>query len=522
MTLRELFERSNATCQRLIREEDGVVLGVMVVTLMSLFLMAAATFAVGEHIRDRIEIQNAVDAAAYSAAVVEADTISRVAAINQAIAWTYVQMAKRHIHYITAKWLVEVDNEVWGDYQDILSHKVSWPSTVSSSGLYDVTLNRNSTITPKNLRALASGLRANVTQQLQSDIASNRRDIDDMHNAQTNLMGSMTRRVKDTAEAVLRMNLGPSTDLQFNVLFGPDDQPVQLDNLHKLGETHFLSSIGLTTDGAADSAIGPGADGGSRRFFPSRPLGTDPWRKYQNASNALIAEWNYNRRGRRRIYTTYGSYWKYSPTIHRAGTVKGSQAQGSDPLFRIDSIDPLGLKKSYFEGDGTILVACARPIRHPFRLFINNGGSGGFYDAFKGADANNKPRYMMAVSASRAGYRDGSEGNYNPCNDMISGNSFYNSTKNLGETDWDAVLIPIRRAWTGRAGGTWDTGHEADVLKELWEGNRWQSLSGGWTGSLQGQGQLPGAVRMLKFDKEKSILTGFGTTPEKLSKSLYH
>ena len=85
--------------------EDGAAL---VMTLGIFFLMYVAilsVYTVATAVRERIHLQNAVDAAAYSAAVVQADTFSRVAAINRAMAWTYVQMGRRQLDYAVLKWL---------------------------------------------------------------------------------------------------------------------------------------------------------------------------------------------------------------------------------------------------------------------------------------------------------------------------------------------------------------------------------------------------------------------------------
>ena len=63
-----------------------------------------SVYAAGETVRQRMELQNAADAAAYSGAAVQADTLSRVVCINQAMSWTYVMMNRRVMDYITDKW----------------------------------------------------------------------------------------------------------------------------------------------------------------------------------------------------------------------------------------------------------------------------------------------------------------------------------------------------------------------------------------------------------------------------------
>ncbi len=90
---------------RLGRDESGVA--VMFVLCMFLFLFALCTsvWFFGENVRRKAELQNACDAAAYSASVVQADGLSRMAVVNRAMAWSYIQMTKMQMDYITLRWL---------------------------------------------------------------------------------------------------------------------------------------------------------------------------------------------------------------------------------------------------------------------------------------------------------------------------------------------------------------------------------------------------------------------------------
>ena len=90
---------------RLGRDEDGAVL---VITLAIFFLMyigCMGVYAISMSVKERIQLQNAADAAAYSAAVVQADTLSRIATINRAMSWTYVQMTREQMDYIVLRLL---------------------------------------------------------------------------------------------------------------------------------------------------------------------------------------------------------------------------------------------------------------------------------------------------------------------------------------------------------------------------------------------------------------------------------
>ncbi len=87
------------------RDAQGFVIMPTLGIFLLLFVFCSSIYAIGETIHQRIKLQNACDAAAYSAAVIQADGLSRMAAINRAMAWTYVQMTNRQMDYITYKWL---------------------------------------------------------------------------------------------------------------------------------------------------------------------------------------------------------------------------------------------------------------------------------------------------------------------------------------------------------------------------------------------------------------------------------
>ena len=83
------------------QDNEGFVLMMTLSIFLFLFVLCSAIYAVGETIHQKIRLQNACDAAAYSAAVVQADGLSRMATINKALSWTYVQMTNHQMDYIT-------------------------------------------------------------------------------------------------------------------------------------------------------------------------------------------------------------------------------------------------------------------------------------------------------------------------------------------------------------------------------------------------------------------------------------
>ena len=104
-----------AEMNRLRREESGVALMLTLSVVLLLYVLCAGVYAVGETARQKIEIQNACDTAAYSAALVEADGLSRMAMVNRALAWTYIMLTNMQIDYLTYKWLQLVEGRFSDD-----------------------------------------------------------------------------------------------------------------------------------------------------------------------------------------------------------------------------------------------------------------------------------------------------------------------------------------------------------------------------------------------------------------------
>lgn len=103
--MRLIFKIAKTKASSLAEDDCGSALAVTLAVFLFLFLLCAGSYVVGETIQEKIELQNACDAAAYSAAAIQADGLSRMATVNKAMAWTYIQMTNRQMDYITAKWL---------------------------------------------------------------------------------------------------------------------------------------------------------------------------------------------------------------------------------------------------------------------------------------------------------------------------------------------------------------------------------------------------------------------------------
>jgi len=103
--MKRILKAAGQSIVRLGRDESGAAFLVTLALFMFMFMLCSGVYTIGDMVRQRIELQNAADAAAYSAAVIQADTVSRVATINRAMAWTYLQMTRRQMDYIVDKWV---------------------------------------------------------------------------------------------------------------------------------------------------------------------------------------------------------------------------------------------------------------------------------------------------------------------------------------------------------------------------------------------------------------------------------
>ena len=116
--MKTLFARCLTRIKSLRGDEEGFVVMATLGIFLMLFVLCASIYAVGETARQKIRIQNACDAAAYSAAVVQADGLSRMASINRAMAQTYVHMTNLQMDYITYRWMRLTAQRFYQDYEN--------------------------------------------------------------------------------------------------------------------------------------------------------------------------------------------------------------------------------------------------------------------------------------------------------------------------------------------------------------------------------------------------------------------
>jgi len=516
---------------RLYRDESGVVLAFTVIVFLALFVMVGAVYAVGETVRQRIELQNAADAAAYSAAVVQADAISRIAALNRAMAWTYVQMVKHEMDFTVDRWLEETLLR-WGKDLD-KARKFAAKSTCFKFDFYageflphrvHVKINRRkwywaSSLAMARLNALAAGKNY---LQLMPVILRDRRNIRAMNRAETHIIANLPRRIRETVKQSLNDNLADTWNDRF-VDGGADFRfAVETGNWQALANPGYLERSSTFRVQRNEGEFLKYADKPKDPFRVfDRGIDTrrhDGWfvlkrgvqgiqRHYHQKNNYLLAEWKWG-----------ATQWHWTPTPHPicipmyrkrpiGNRVTGAEAIKGLFLFtRTELAVPWVLKKTFFGRDGAIVVGVARRLNNPMQFMIGDRERPGLYGAYSaGSD-----RTMWTASAARAGYAIGSgrtraaglPGNYL---------STWEPPDNLKWSDWDAILLPLHRAWSNGRGHTWSGLSGTRILDHLWRSSRWQALTGGSGVSLDRIGSnhpppgLRGRMRYSDHDIERML-----------------
>ena len=534
---------------RLGRDDDGVALVTTLAVFMFMYLVCIGVYAIGTAVKTRIHLQNACDAAAYSAAVVQADTLSRIATINRAMSWTYVQMTRRQMDYIVWKWLEHTVCHYKEDastalywYQTPLregrvicpdpshswwqlwSSKEPQPSRSSHGASNYVTLNNRN---PHQLISSLKEMDRDFLNQLPSyaesfystvggwDESRLAKQIDDDKSAiremnwkEHRLALELHDRIDATATNVFYANLPIElTAVSVRVFQSEDPLRHEREDLLKEEVGYFKHLKNNAEDEHRFIAFSIPAlrgewdhDGAILRTFK---LGIDRWfvrgdgsrstedrwdiqRSYKHwQRDILLSTWNWSAAYSRCYWvsTATGGYWVHLPPVVRTSTYGScphshlndtcsniggnyeakcygdNSSRGApvcwEELSHIgERCEPLVLRKEYFDKNGTITVGIAVENDNPwapiFRL-VPDGWRRGIFSAFN----IGTPRYTVCFASAKAGYKDLSQAP----NDRSYWVSWRNERDwNLCQSDWDAVLIPVRRAEAFASDGSWDNG----------------------------------------------------------------
>lgn len=475
-----LLRQANEWCRRLWRDEGGVVLALTVVVFMMLFLLAWACFAVGEIVRERIELQNAADSAAYSGALVQADHLSRIAAINRAMAWTYVMLDQMTMDYIVDKWLEKVvdqwDKDDWKAYlfNQIGMCNFGRPMYYFNGALGSdkyVRLNRSQLVSINSIRmhrmmARAPGFSRSWGSNygtLRSHIVQAKANIKAMNAAEDDLIGQVENRIRTMVASAVRQNIAETdndrdaggADIEHHLEIKPATWWFRALRNRQDDETQFLAHADFY-DGPR-STFGEGTD----VWFVRSDGGDGLQREYEQKSQALIAEWNW-----------WSTKWIIVegvcvpapfPRISGSSTIRGSDVR--DGQFAMVKARPRVLREEFFLRDGTIAVGVKRRLNNPFFFIFGSLAEEGMFRFFNPSPG--RPRDMWGVATAIAGYQSPNEpgdGRYEVTYEDVPIRKLWN----LKTGDWDAELVPLHRAWArGESGRSLQGETAATVLSKM-------------------------------------------------------
>ena len=464
-----MMQRLNRAVIRLWHDESGVILAFSVIVFLTLFMMVCAVYAVGETVRQRIELQNAADAAAYSAAIVQADTLSRVAAINRAMSWTYVQLCRMEMDYIVDKWLYLVDNAWTADNSRMRTYNFSGTCNRGSSyyNTGDITLNNSQTVSIGTIRNARSNARAARKDfgSLAAPIRTARSLIETMGGVQVGLVNQLRARIESTAVRVLRANISQNWNDSIaggaNIAYclKHDQQP--LDDYFQVltDEADFMRHSNYIPDQGNSPTAVLGTGSGNNEWYPNLGRNDGIQRGYVQRGNALVARWSWWSTRWQWVRTQYYSYCRRVGRISGQTTVRGQDGYEAD-TFNTVVAQPRILRPVFFgrngQATGTIAVGLTRRLNNPLQFLVAGGGLGVFAP-FTVSQGN---RYMWTVATARAAYNPPQAGATIPREDclgeyqeMWTAPADANALWNLKTSDWDAVLLPLARAWNPGSAG---------------------------------------------------------------------
>ena len=490
-----MIRSAKNTTKKLLIEDSGIAMPISLLVFLFLTFVCMSVFALGEVIRARTELQYKVDNAAYAAALVQADSLSRIAVLNRALAWTYAQTNKRQMDYIVNRWLSEsydafiedADQAAALHYADsqtaCINHRISIPenkrlhtteynygktdvlygvtkeigidtleSLVASSvsggalpggkiihGIFEEGTNKNAIELQKAVDVLRPALTI-----LQDNIKVGSDNIHTINEQIKSIKEYLPDRIYRAAAAII----GKNTGNVFSVALGEfsyKEKQTALD-LFALPDSWSEFKSGYIVDSDTDQWDEKGwwtavvnKDGGYIKHKYNGNFNLQ-WLKYHVC-------WSCQPDKNIHIYQVPENLPKVrtvSLGISPDGTAWGNICDGvlwnNSP-----EVKPAKLKSEFFGKDGSIVVAAKTPIPD---LFGNVFGKNKFLN-FR-VNGN-----LWAVAAARAGYRNG---------EKYENSKFLNEDKwNLFKDDWEPMFLPVGRCWK-----SWDgekfTGDGADKV----------------------------------------------------------
>lgn len=521
------------------RDEDGAALVVTLAIFFLMYLGCCGVFAISVGVRERTHLQNACDAAAYSAAIVQADTLSRIAAINRAMSWTYAQMTRRQMDFITYKWLEETgkhwddDKRRAEDWADSTIHPT--PAICSLAALPVgghlrtdhsfaapemplITLYgaRGSGMTTRHMISIHDSAfsmshvggddsffssRFPGIESMSSQIHADREAIRDMGKAIDKLKKEYRDKAEKAVKETLASNLedasvsGATADTAYYCEIKEMTEYVKTLKNEEDEEDRFLSFTGESLKSAFKNS---GEVWFKRCSSPSEGFR----RGYDWDGDRLRAEWFWysnqwhcetdpltgekhigpipcpscDHKSHSRCSCSGFGFFHAKVYGDNSESVSGCKDIYETPEEYVAR--PNKVHKEYFGEDGTIVVGVARRNANAWARIMGEVISiaDGIFTAF-----NHHVEWSVAFASAKAGYatlNESKKGGSIPYHvDWKTGGwRSDDESWNLCQSDWDAIMIPVRMSFNMATDGRWSDSDDS-VLEEAVYGE-WKPLVG--------------------------------------------
>ena len=480
--------------QHLWRGDEGVALAMFIIVCPTVLLIAFSAFQLGEVVRQRIILQNATDAGAYAGAVVQADALSRLGVLNEAMAWTYVQGTNLQQDLVVGNFLnrlIDEYNARWtyakgqascsgaGNCPCLISHdhhirerEDGWPNTHTAADnthwgyyvgvpydtngftMHGVYLNGASppgaasvTIEQIHAHIAASDYRAFVEATYREHLGRMRNNLQVFRNAADDIVNLLHERINAAIDATFMVN-APHVDRATQLVKLVNFAGSYIERMTNADEANFVGSVGGFTPTPSswwrlNSALLVGIGRSYANLGAGQPL--EGWFQYG------WREWYHPHHG------PWPGGWytcEYNQEDEESEKVRGAwqTATWDDPLVAF----PFKLRQNFIGRNGTIVVGAKCPVENPFyfeETIIVDGVSKdikfNFFTAPFVVDQD-----IWCVSAARAGLKDPAEpdGRYRTLLDVTGGGAW---NLYVRKADWDAVMLPLNKAWKTYDGGNW-------------------------------------------------------------------
>lgn len=455
-----MLEQAKIKLRELIFKEDGVAMAWTLIVFLCFFMLCMSVYALAENVNRRIVLQNACDNAAYSAAVVQADMLSRIAVLNRALSWTYAETNKRQMDFIVDRWLQDAverynteQNTARNANAGACSHGginhtsngamcskcisvYAWIAGCRINGVWHAgSINLNGRT--ESVATIESNT-GNADGRESTNITNGITNIGIINNSIKNIRSNLNSYIGRAVTDVMGKYFDNSSDFLYITDGSVNNTGAATYLTPETSEDNLFAYTRLTAAGVLQN----GRDLWWRKV---ESASNGIYRFYSQAGNALVATIN------ALSYSHNDDAYGNCSSVVTYNNIAGVEVHGSGVTNAVAR--PYRLTPGYFGRAGTIVVAAKQRMTNPFDALFTLPSDKGAYGMFDISSTD-----MWAVSAARAGVKLGGSSTFYTVQwpgATFAHSDYLNGVWNLCEEDWDAVILPVNRAWNGTNAGSW-------------------------------------------------------------------